>query len=727
MGQRSCTGPSFTVQYPGCFLFSVFLPKEHVRMTHTFTDLDRRAANTIRGLTLDAVQRANSGHPGLPLGMADAAVVLWTRVMKYNPADPRWPDRDRFILSGGHGSMLLYALLHLTGYHEMTLDQLKRFRQYGSLTPGHPEVELDAGIETTTGPLGQGFATGVGMAIAERYLATKFNRPDFPIVDHYTYAICSDGDLMEGVSHEAASLAGHLKLGKLIYLYDDNQVTIDGSTELAYSDDAARRFEAYGWHVVHADGHNMAEVAAAIAEAQRESTRPSLIICKTIIGYGMPNRQGTHKAHSDAPGEEEVRLAKERLGLPVDQDFYIPDDVSQYLREAGRRGAERQRAWSEMFERYREAFPDLAAQWEVMWRGAPPEGWDANMPAFEPDPKGVATRQASGKVIEAIFESLPQLLGGSADLTPSNNTKPKGAQDIQGESFEGRYLHFGVREHGMAAAMNGMALHGGLLPYGGTFFTFSDYMRPALRLAALMRCHNIFIFTHDSIGLGEDGPTHQPVEHLAACRAIPHLTVIRPADANETVEAWRVAVENRAGPTALILTRQPVPVLDRSQLAPAEGLRRGGYVLQDVEDPQALLIATGSEVALALEAAKLLAERDVRARVVSLPCWELFEAQEQAYRDAVLPPQIEARVGVEAAARLGWDRWIGPRGAFIGVDNRFGASAPYKEIFKNYGLTPERVAEAALRLLGRPADISSDEPAAQHIPGRQPAGHEGHS
>ncbi len=696
-------------------------------MQHTFTDLDQRAAHTIRGLTLDAVQKANSGHPGLPLGMADAAIVLWAHVLKHNPRDPRWPDRDRFVLSGGHGSLLLYTLLHLTGYEHMTLEQITRFRQYGSLTPGHPEVDLDAGIETTTGPLGQGFATGVGMAIAERYLAAKYNQPGFNVVDHYTYAICSDGDLQEGVSHEAASLAGHLRLGKLIYLYDDNNITIDGPTDLSYSDDNAKRFEAYGWHVVRADGHDMQSVLAALEEARAETTRPSLIITKTIIGYGMPNRQGTSKAHSDPPGDDEVRLTKERLGLPADQSFYVPDDVREHMHRAVERGAERQREWEALFERYRSEHPDLAALWDASWAKQPPQGWDAEAPTFEPDPKGVATRAASGKVIDAIVGSLPQLLGGSADLTPSNNTKPKGATDIEPEDFGGRYLHFGVREHGMAAAQNGMALHGGVLPYGGTFFTFSDYLRPALRLAALMRAHNIFIFTHDSVGLGEDGPTHQPVEHLAACRAIPHLQVIRPADANETVEAWRAAVNHTDRPTALILTRQPVPVLDRNEFAPAAGLQRGGYVLKDVDDPQVILIATGSEVGLALDASKLLAERDIRARIVSLPSWDLFEAQEQAYRDEVLPPHITARVGVEAAVRLGWDRWIGPNGAFVGVNDRFGASAPYKEIYRNYGLTPERVAEEALRLLGIHEDVSSSEPGAQQIPGRQPAGHEGHS
>ena len=696
-------------------------------MPEQFTELDQLSANVIRGLTLDAVQKANSGHPGLPLGMADVAVTLWTRTLKYNAHDPLWPDRDRFVLSAGHGSMLLYSLLYLTGYQEMPLDQLKHFRQYGSLTPGHPEEHVSAGIETTTGPQGQGFATGVGMAIAERYLAAKFNRPGFDLVDHYTYAICSDGDLMEAVSHEAASLAGHLKLGKLIYFYDDNQITIDGPTSLSYSDDAAKRFEAYGWHVVHADGHDMQSVAQAVAEAQAATEQPSLIITKTIIGYGMPNRQGTQKAHSDPPGDEEIRLAKERLGLPVDQQFYVPDEALQYMRAAGERGAARQTEWQQLFERYQAEHPDLAQLWTTMWSKEPPAGWDANMPSFEPDPKGVATRSASGKVIDAIVDRLPQLLGGSADLTPSNNTKPKDAKDIEPDSFGAHYLHFGVREHGMAAALNGMALHGGLIPYGGTFFAFSDYLRPALRLAALMEVHNIFIFTHDSIGLGEDGPTHQPVEHLAACRAIPRLNVIRPSDATETVEAWRAAVNHTSGPTALILTRQAVPVLDRTQLAPAAGLQRGGYILQDVDQPEVILIATGSEVGLALDAAKLLADKQTRARVVALPCWELFEEQDQAYRDEVLPPAIEARVGVEAAVRLGWDRWIGPRGAFVGVTEGYGASAPYKEIFKNFRITPERVAEEALRLLGRPADISTEEPEAQQIPGRQPAGHEGHS
>lgn len=677
-----------------------------------FTDLDQRAANTIRGLTLDAVQQAESGHPGLPLGMADVAVVLWTRFLRHNPHNPHWPDRDRFVLSGGHGSMLLYALLHLTGY-DLPLDELRRFRQWGSRTAGHPEAHLIEGIETTTGPLGQGVATSVGMALAEKYLAATFNRPDFALVDHYTYVICSDGDLMEGVSHEAASLAGHLKLGKLIWLYDDNHISIDGATELSLSDDAAKRFESYGWQVLHADGQQMPEVFAALEAARADTTRPSIIITKTIIGWGMPNRQGTQKAHSDAPGADEVRLAKERLGLPVDQAFFIAPDVGTYLGAAVAHGAEAEGEWNALWTRYQEAHPDLAQQWTTMWSATPPAAWDADLPIFPADPKGLGTRVASGKVIDALVKTLPQLLGGSADLTPSNNTKPTGAASITPEHFDGRYIHFGVREHGMAAALNGMARHGGLLPYGGTFFTFSDYARPAVRLAALMEAKVVFVFTHDSIGLGEDGPTHQPVEHLAALRAIPQLTVLRPADANETAEAWRLAVGKEHGPTALILTRQPVPTLDRTQFAPAAGLQRGGYILRDVDDPEVLLIATGSEVHLAIQAADLLAQHATRARVVSLPAWDVFAAQDKSYRDAVLPPTITARVGIEAAVQLGWERWIGLDGRFVGVTQGFGASAPYKEIYKHFGLTAERIAGEALELLGRPNVFA---PAAQSTP-----------
>ncbi len=690
-----------------------------------FTPLDHQSANVVRGLTLDAIQKAELGHPGLPLGMADAAIVLWAHFLQHNPRNPHWPNRDRFVLSGGHGSMLIYSLLHLTGY-DLSLDDLKQFRQWGSKTAGHPELHLTPGLEATTGPLGQGVATSVGLALAEAYLAATFNQPDLPLVDHFTYVICSDGDLMEGVSHEAASLAGHLKLGKLIWLYDDNHISIDGPTELALNDDAAKRFEGYGWQVLHADGQNMEEVGAALEAARGDLSRPSIIITRTIIGYGMPNRQGTQKAHSDAPGAEEIALAKAELGLPVDQSFWVPDEVRAYMGAAVERGAQAEQDWEALFARYAAAHPAKAATWRTIWSGAAPAGWEAQLPLFPADPKGLATRAASGKVIDAIIGAVPQLLGGSADLTPSNNTKPAGAADVQPETgYHGRYLHFGVREHGMAAALNGLALHGGILPYGGTFFAFSDYARPAVRLAALMSTQTIFIFTHDSIGLGEDGPTHQPVEHLAALRAIPHLTTVRPADANETAEAWRLAITKTDGPTALILTRQPVPTLDRAVFAPASGLQRGGYILQDVADPEAIIIATGSEVQLAVEAAAKLAELGARARVVSLPAWDVFEAQDQAYRDTVLPPAITARVGVEAAVRLGWDRWLGWGGRFVGVTGGFGASAPYKEIYKHFGLTAERVAGDVLELLGRPNPFAAEEHTTPPMP-EQPAG-AGHS
>jgi transketolase len=665
-------------------------------------------------LAIDAVQAANSGHPGLPMGMADAAYVLWTRFLKHNPRDPHWPDRDRFVLSAGHGSMLIYSLLYLTGY-DLPLDELKRFRQWGSKTPGHPEYEITPGVETTTGPLGQGFANGVGMAIAARHLASTYNRPGLSLVDHYIYAICSDGDLMEGVSHEAASLAGHLRLGNLIYLYDDNHITIDGPTELSYSDDVPKRFEAYGWHVQQIDGHDMDAVAAAIEAAQAVTDRPSLISCRTIIGKGMPNRQGTQKAHSDAPGEEEQRLTKEALGLPQEL-FYVPDDVLQNMRSAVERGAQQQAEWQQLWERYRESEPVLARNWEIAWSNQLPDGWEEALPRWEADAKGIATRAASGKVLEALIPRIPQLLGGSADLTPSNNTRTKDMTDIEPEEFGGRYVRFGVREHAMGAGMNGIALHGGVLPYGGTFLTFSDYMRPAVRLAALMRTHVLFIFTHDSIGLGEDGPTHQPVEHLAALRAIPDLVVIRPADANETAAAWKFALRH-AGPVAFALTRQNVPVLEQTGDGAAENVLRGGYILDDEPNPEVVLIGTGSEVALAVEAAELLRPRGVRVRVVSLPCWELFAQQEQSYRDEVLPPDIPARVGVEAAVPLGWDRWLGPQGAFVGV-HEFGASAPYKQIFEHRGITAEHVAKEALRLLGREDEPVGDAP----IPGNQPPG-----
>ncbi|NOZ28097.1 MAG: transketolase [Chloroflexi bacterium] len=661
-------------------------------------ELENLCVNTIRTLAIDAVQKANSGHPGMPMGMADAAFVLWVKFLRHNPRNPQWVNRDRFILSAGHGSMLLYSLLHLTGY-DLPLEELKRFRQWESKTPGHPEYGLTPGVETTTGPLGQGFANGVGMALAERLLATRFNRPGFDIVDHYTYAIVSDGDLMEGISHEAAALAGHLRLGKIIYLYDDNGISIDGPTSLAYSDDVAKRFEAYHWHVQRVDGHDRKAVEEAIRAAQEETERPSLIMCRTHIAYGSPNKQDTAASHGAPLGEEEVKLTKRNLGWPEDAEFYIPEEALAVFRQAVDEGAQREQAWNELFARYKAEHPDLAAEFERVMAGELPEGWDADLPAFSAGDPDIATRAASGAALNALVPAIPELIGGSADLTPSNNTRAKGMQEVKPGDFSGRYIHFGVREHGMGSLLNGIALHGGLIPYGGTFMVFSDYMRPPVRLAAMMGIRVIFIFTHDSIFVGEDGPTHQPVEHLAALRSIPNLVVIRPADANETVEAWKVAL-TRSGPTALALTRQKLPILDRSQLAPATELRKGGYTLVDAPNgqPDVILIATGSEVALALQARDLLAADGIQARVVNLPSWELFEEQPQSYRDEVLPPDITRRVGVEAAVRLGWDRYIGPEGIFIGLD-RFGASAPYKILAEKLGFTPERVAEAARSLM----------------------------
>jgi len=660
-------------------------------------EIDRLCANAIRALAIDAIEAAKSGHPGLPLGMADAAYVLWTRFLKHNPADPAWPDRDRFVLSAGHGSMLLYALLHLSGY-ELSLDDLRAFRQWESKTPGHPEYGLTPGVETTTGPLGQGFGIAVGMAMAERWLAERFNRPGFPIVDHYTYVLCSDGDLMEGISHEAASLAGHLRLGKLIALYDSNLVSLDGPTELTFTEDVAARFAAYGWQVLRVDGHQMAEVAEALAEARAERNRPSLIIARTVIGYGSPNKAGKHIVHGEPLGVEEARLTRANLGWPLEPAFYVPEAVYEHMHLALEVGDRRQREWAALMARYRTSYPELAALWEQMQTRALPADWEALLPPLAPDAQAKGTRVTSGQVLNALAPVVPALLGGSADLGGSNHTTLKGAAPLSGESFAGRNIYFGVREHAMAAVLNGMALHGGIIPYGGTFLVFSDYMRPAIRLAALMHLQVVFVFTHDSIGLGEDGPTHQPVEHLMSLRLIPNLHVFRPADANEVRMAWRHALERRDGPTALVLTRQNVPTLDRRQLAPAEGALRGGYILRDAEGAQALLLASGSEVAVALEAADLLAGRGIPTRVVSLPCWELFEAQERAYRESVLPPAMTARVAIEAGRTLGWERYLGPRGVALGVD-RFGASAPSSELFRHYGLTARHVVEATLEVL----------------------------
>jgi len=659
-------------------------------------ELDQLCINTIRTLSLDAVQKANSGHPGLPLGAAPMAYVLWTRFLRHNPQNPKWENRDRFLLSAGHGSMLIYSLLHLTGY-DLSLDELKNFRQWGSKTPGHPEYGLTPGVEITTGPLGQGFANGVGMAMGAAHLGAKFNKPDSKLVDHFVYAIVSDGDLMEGVAAEAASLAGHLKLGKLIYLYDDNHVTIEGFTSLAFSEDVPKRFEAYGWHTqVVTDGNNLDEIEMAIRVAQSVEDAPSLISVKTTIGFGMPT-QGTRKAHSDAPGEDAVRETKRHLGWPEDKQFYIPDEALAHFREAIPRGERLEAEWHSLVEKYTEQHSKEAETWRMMMSAELPGGWEEHLPKFE-DAKPVATRVASGEVINALAPVLPMLIGGSADLGVSNNTDIKESHSFAAGAYDGRILHFGVREHAMGSTLTGISLNGGLIPFGGTFMTFSDYMRPAIRLAALSEVQVIYVFTHDSVGLGEDGPTHQPIEHLAALRAIPHLFVIRPADPAEVSEAWRIAILRRHAPTALALTRQKVPVIDRKRFATADGLRRGAYVLADAEAPRLILIATGSEVSLALEAHEKLQAEGVPSRVVSMPCWELFEEQSREYRDQVLPSSITARLAIEAGVREGWDRYVGPSGDVICLD-RFGASAPGDVALRELGFNVENVLERARRLV----------------------------
>ena len=657
----------------------------------------RVTANVVRGLAMDGVQKAESGHPGLPLGMADVAVVLWSQFLSFNPADPWWFNRDRFLLSAGHGSMLLYALLHLSGY-DLPLAELMAFRQWGSLTPGHPELHLTPGVETSTGPLGQGLTNAVGMAIAERWLAARFNRPDFPLVDHTTYALVSDGDLMEGISHEACSLAGHLGLGKLIFLYDDNHITIDGKTDLAFSEDVLMRFDAYGWHTQRVDGHDPLAVGAAIAAARQETERPSLIACRTTIGFGSPNRAGTAKAHGEPLGVEEVRLTKERLGLPADQTFYVADAARALLGAAAERGAAQMAEWEALRRRYEEVYPEAGELLRRMLQGNFDVALDVDE-LFDPT-KSIATRVASGTVLNALAEQVPTLLGGSGDLTPSNKTDLKGAADLRRGDFSGRYIRFGVREHAMGGILNGMALHGGVRPYGGTFLVFSDYMRPSIRLAALMEADPIYVFTHDSIGVGEDGPTHQPVEHLMALRAIPNLMLIRPADAVETAGAWLAALANRKGPTALILTRQNLPRLDSTV---AQTLC-GGYILAEAlrdgqpVEPDVILIGTGSEVQLAVRAREILAGEGVAARVVSLPSWELFAAQPEAYRESVLPDRVRARVSVEAGVTTGWQQFVGLDGLAVGID-RFGASAPYQVVYEKLGVMAEAVAQAAREVL----------------------------
>ncbi len=663
--------------------------------------LDELSINTMRFLAVDAVERANSGHPGTPMGAATMAYVLWDRFLKHNPADPKWPDRDRFVLSAGHASAMLYSLLHLTGY-DLPLDELKRFRQWGSKTPGHPEYGLTPGVEATTGPLGQGFANGVGMAIAERWLAGHYNRPGHEIIDHHTYSIVSDGDLQEGVASEAASLAGTLRLGKLIYLYDDNDISIEGDTDISFIENVAQRFEAYGWHVIGPiDGMNATAVDSAIRMAQKERERPSLIVCTTVIGYGSPNKAGTGSAHGEPLGEDEVVLAKEQLQWPYDEPFTIPDEALVHFRDAGTRGAKWQSEWEARLDEYRRAFADKAAQLEQDLRGELSEGWDDGLDAlYETADGSVATREASGVVMNAIADRVHAFIGGSADLAPSTKTELKGHGHYGSEEATGHNMHFGVREHAMGAIANGMALHGGTIPYTATFLIFSDYMRPPMRLAALMEQRVIYIFTHDSIGLGEDGPTHQPIEQLLALRAVPNLVVLRPADATETVEAWKTAMTRDEGPVALVFGRQNLPVLDRSELAPADGVQRGGYVLWEASDhPEVILLGTGSEVHIAMEAAKLLQADGIAARVVSLPSWELFDAQPQAYRDGVLPPEVTARVSIEAATPLAWERYVGRDGVAVGVPH-FGASAPAEVIYENFGLTAKRLVEEAKGLVG---------------------------
>ncbi|HTH37509.1 MAG TPA: transketolase [Pyrinomonadaceae bacterium] len=668
------------------------------------TDIDQLCINTIRTLSLDAVQKANSGHPGLPLGMAPSAYVLWTKFLRHNPKNPKWFNRDRFLLSAGHGSMLIYSLLHLTGYN-LPLEELKNFRQLHSKTPGHPENILTPGVEITTGPLGQGFANGVGMGIAQKHLQAMFNRKGHNVIDHFIYCICSDGDLMEGVSYESASLAGHLKLDNLIYLYDDNQVTIDGPTSLAFSEDVTKRFEASGWEVtVVEDGNDLRAIEEAIKVARESTGKPKLIRIKTIIGYGMP-KQGTNKAHSDAPGEDAVKETKRNLEWPENKSFFIPKEVLAHFRQAVKNGALLEKEWEAALKNYAKAFPEMGTTLRDTRSGKLPDDWEKSLPRFD-NVEAKATRAYSGEVINAIADKIPQLIGGSGDLTPSNNTYIKSSADFQAGRYANRNIHFGIREHAMGSTMNGMALYGSVIPFGGTFQTFSDYMRPAIRLAAISEIQVLFVFTHDSIGLGEDGPTHQSVEHLAALRAIPNLALIRPADAHEVREAWRAALNRTDGPTAFALSRQKVALIDRKKYADARGLHKGAYVLAEAEDrsgkkvsPKLILIATGSEVGLALEAREKMNKSGTPTRLVSMPCWEFFDAQTAKYKESVLPAKVKARLAIEAGVSLGWAKYVGGNGDTLTVD-RFGASAPADDVFRDYGFTLENVVKKARRLLG---------------------------
>lgn len=663
--------------------------------------INQLSINTIRFLAVDAVQKANSGHPGMPMGCAPIAYRLYTKFIKHNSANPVWKNRDRFILSAGHGSMLLYSILHLCGY-KISMDDLKNFRQWKSITPGHPEFGLAPGVETTTGPLGQGFSNAIGMAIAQEYLGSIFNKPDMKILDHFIYGICSDGDLMEGISHEAASLAGHLKLGKLIFFYDDNGITIDGKTNLAFSEDIRKRFEAYHWQVLNVDDVNdLTQIDKAVEQAQQEKDKPTLIITKTHIGFGSPNKQDTSSAHGSPLGDEEIKLTKKNLGWPGDKHFYIPDDVANHFNILRTTFNSYENEWNKLFENYKKKYPADAEQFVKIFNNDFGDDWKKALPSFTKYGENIPTRNASGSVLNAIAKFLPTLIGGSADLEPSNNTYIKESLNFSATNRGGRNFHFGIREHGMGGILNGMALYGGVIPYGGTFLIFSDYMRPSIRLASLSGVRPIYVFTHDSVGLGEDGPTHQPIEHLASLRAIPKVIVIRPADANETVEAWKAAIIHKESPVALALTRQKVPVLDRSKFASAENLSKGAYVLVQTEKyPDVILMASGSEVSLAVEAFNVLQSEGINTRVVSFPSWELFEAQSDEYKESVLPKSIKTRISIEAGVKQGWEKYIGEYGEAISIE-KFGASAPYEVIFKEYGFTKEAVVASVKRVLGK--------------------------
>ena len=668
-------------------------------MEQTTTGIEELCINTVRVLAADAVQKANSGHPGTPMALAPVGHVLWAKSMNYNPQDPDWPNRDRFVLSAGHACMLQYAFLHLTGY-DITLNDIKKFRQLHSKTAGHPEYGLLSGIEVTTGPLGQGFANGVGMAIAQQYLASRYNKPGFDLFDYKIYAICSDGDMMEGISSEAASIAGHLQLGNIIYLYDDNHISIEGNTNLTFDEDVAQRFEAYGWHVqAIADGNDTAAVADAIKKAKEETARPSLIKVRTHIAYGSPNKVDTAGAHGSPLGEPEVKLVKKAFGFDPEQYFVIPSKVLNYYREAGKKGTQNEHQWHEKYNAYKEKYPELANEYELFSAGKLPNNWKQKLPVFSGEEK-IATRKASGKVLNAIADQLPVLIGGSADLAPSTDTLLEKYASFSAENHGGRNFHFGIREHAMGAILNGMAVTKGIIPYGATFLLFSEYMRPPIRLAAIMKIRPIFIYTHDSIGLGEDGTTHQPIEQLISLRSIPNITVIRPADANETSQAWRVALEHKDGPVALILTRQGIPVIDQEKYAKASGLERGAYILSDTEElPQVILIGTGSEVQLLLKAQEMLKEKSIAARVVSMPSWELFDKQDQQYKEKVFPKNIRKRLSVEAGSPLGWHKYVTDDGEILGI-NRFGESAPGDEVMKEFGFTAEKIVERVKKMIG---------------------------